>query len=174
MKPLIALAAGCVLLALLSACERGQDASVTPPEPLAFHSGDECHVCGMAITRFPGPKGQAFDQAGTVVRFCSVAELLSWWQQPDNRRQVQVAYVHDMANADWQSPDDGQMIDARSAYYVPAPGRKGAMGAVLATFGSRAAAEQAAQQRGQPVMDFEQVLAYFAGADQLTGRAHPH
>jgi len=31
-------------------------------EPVAFHDTDECHVCGMIISDFPGPKGQAVEK----------------------------------------------------------------------------------------------------------------
>ncbi len=31
--------------------------------PVAFHQSDECHVCGMVIADFPGPKGEVVAKA---------------------------------------------------------------------------------------------------------------
>src|SRR5690606_6143545 len=64
-------------------------------EPVAFHDSDECHVCGMVITRFPGPKGQVVEQTETR-KFCSTAEMLGWWLQPENQHLRAELYVHDM------------------------------------------------------------------------------
>ncbi len=108
-------------------------------EPVAFHDSDECHVCGMIITDFPGPKGQAVEKGG-VRKFCSTAEMLGWWLQPENRLLNAKLYVHDMGRSVWEHPDDGHLIDATSAYYVVGTSLKGAMGASLATFAEEQAA----------------------------------
>ncbi|MCP3674001.1 MAG: nitrous oxide reductase accessory protein NosL, partial [Gammaproteobacteria bacterium] len=55
-------------------------------DPQAFESGDECHVCGMVISRFPGPKGQAFETRTEQMRkFCSTMEMMIWYLQPENQ-----------------------------------------------------------------------------------------
>lgn len=41
----------------LAGCEQ-QTTAALKAEPVAFHKGDECHVCGMAITDFPAPKAK--------------------------------------------------------------------------------------------------------------------
>lgn len=86
-------------------------------DPVAFHDSDECHVCGMIISDFPGPKGQAVEKGG-VKKFCSTAEMLGWWLQPENRLLDAKLYVHDMGRSVWEKPDDSHLIDATSAYYV--------------------------------------------------------
>ena len=85
-------------------------------EPVAFHASDECHVCGMIISDFPGPKGQAVEKGG-VKKFCSTAEMLGWWLQPENRLLEARLYVHDMGRSVWEHPDDGHLIDATSALW---------------------------------------------------------
>src|SRR3546814_4849150 len=77
---------------------------------LAFHPSDECHVCGMVITDFPGPKGAAATASG-VKKFCSPAEMLGWWLQPENHRADVQLYVHDMGRSHWNIPDDAHLID---------------------------------------------------------------
>ncbi|WP_281685959.1 nitrous oxide reductase accessory protein NosL [Pseudomonas citronellolis] len=140
---------------LLAGCgDSRQDAADLAPVP--FHNGDECHVCGMLIDGFPGPKGEAVS-AGKVRKFCSTAELLGWWLQPENRHDGQHLYVHDMARSDWNHPDDRHLIDATSAYYVVGIQRPGAMGATLASFGNQADAERLAKAEGGRVLRFSEI-----------------
>ncbi len=128
-------------------------------EPVAFHDTDECHVCGMIITDFPGPKGQAVDKSG-VKKFCSAAEMLGWWLQPENRIGTAKLYVHDMGRSEWAKPDDSHLIDATRAFYVVGLADselKGAMGAVLASFADEQAAGKLAAIHGARVLRFEQI-----------------
>jgi copper chaperone NosL len=127
--------------------------------PVAFHPGDECHVCGMIISDFPGPKAEAVDKSA-VKKFCSVAEMLGWWLQPENRIGTAKLYVHDMGRGEWAKPDDSHLIDATSAFYVVGladSGLKGAMGAVLASFADEQAARQLAAIHGARVLRFDEI-----------------
>ena len=125
-------------------------------EPVAFHASDECHVCGMIISDFPGPKGQAVEKGG-VKKFCSTAEMLGWWLQPENRLLEARLYVHDMGRSVWEHPDDGHLIDATSAYYVVGTTLKGAMGASLASFAQEQDAQALASMHGGRVLRFEEI-----------------
>ncbi|WP_324734430.1 nitrous oxide reductase accessory protein NosL [Pseudomonas paeninsulae] len=127
--------------------------------PVAFHDSDECHVCGMIISDFPGPKGQAVDKSG-VKKFCSAAEMFGWWLQPENRIGTAKLYVHDMGRSEWAKPDDSHLIDAASAFYVIGladSGLKGAMGAVLASFADEQAAQKLATIHGARVLRFDEI-----------------
>lgn len=162
-----------LLLALgLAACGESQQPAASL-DPVAFHDGDECHVCGMVISDFPGPKGEAVT-AGGVKKFCSAAEMLGWWLQPENRGRDMKLYVHDMGRSVWEHPDDSQLIDATSAYYVIGTPLKGAMGAVLASFAEEGAAQKLAAEHGGRVLRFEEIdqaLLQQAAAMQY-GAAH--
>lgn len=125
-------------------------------DPVAFQAGDECHVCGMVISDFPGPKGEVVEK-GKVRKFCSPAEMLGWWLQPENRNLHAKLYVHDMARSRWEEPDDNYLIDATSAYYVAGTQLKGAMGAVLATFAEEADAKRLAAEQGGRVLRFDEL-----------------
>ncbi len=139
----------------LAACNEAEQ-SEQLLEPVAFHSSDECHVCGMVISDFPGPKGQAVEKGG-VRKFCSTAEMLGWWLQPENRMLNAKLYVHDMGRSTWENPDDQYLIDATSAYYVAGTSLKGAMGVVLATFSDESAAKSLAAMHGGRVLRFEDI-----------------
>lgn len=140
---------------LLTACgdSEQQRQALTP---VAFHPSDECHVCGMIIADFPGPKGQAVEQ-GAVKKFCSTAELIGWWLQPENQLLTAKLYVHDMGRSEWATPDDAYLIDATQAYYVAGTQLKGAMGVVLASFADEKAALQLAEREGGRVLRFAEI-----------------
>lgn len=144
-----------VLLMGLAACsEPEQDRQVR--EPVAFNQGDECHVCGMVITNFPGPKGQAAGEDG-VRKFCSTAEMLGWWLQPENQQRDLQLYVHDMGRSDWNHPDDRHLIDARTAWYVAGTPLKGAMGAVFASFSDEQEARLLAEEKGGQILRLDEI-----------------
>jgi copper chaperone NosL len=157
--------AGVLMCLALVACDKAQ----SPPAAqagLAFHPGDECHVCGMVISDFPGPKGAAVGAGGTK-KFCSPAEMLGWWLQPENHRADVKLYVHDMGRSHWDAPDDAHLIDARTAYFVIGSRLKGAMGVVLASFSNLEAAQKLAHEAGGKVLrleDIDQKLLGQAGA----------
>lgn len=170
--------ASSVLIALLllglAGCGESEQAT-QPMEPVAFHADDECHVCGMAILDFPGPKGQAVERGG-VKKFCSTGEMIGWWLQPENRVLDAKLYVHDMAHGSWAQPDDAHLIDARSAWYVAGTELEGAMGAVLASFADEDAARQLAAEHGGQVLRFEEidqaVLQSFPGMGHMGHMGH--
>ncbi|PRB84238.1 nitrous oxide reductase accessory protein NosL [Pseudomonas sp. MYb185] len=140
----------------LAACGDPEEAQVTL-DPVAFHDTDECHVCGMIIMDFTGPKGQVVER-GEVKKFCSTAEMLSWWLQPENRILQARLYVHDMAQSHWDHPDDGHLVDATQAWYVAGTALEGAMGASLASFADKQAAEAlAAEYDGATVLHFDEI-----------------
>lgn len=144
----------------LTACsdDKGPTAVEEVQGPVAFESGEECHVCGMIITEYPGAKGQIMisrDQA--VHKFCSTQDMLSWWLQPENQHLKAEIYVHDIAKTPWEQPQDEYLIDARSAWYVVGSSLQGAMGPSLASYSDRAVAESVATEKGGRVLSWEEL-----------------
>ncbi|MGD8429320.1 MAG: nitrous oxide reductase accessory protein NosL [Ectothiorhodospiraceae bacterium] len=129
-------------------------------KPAALTSGDECHLCGMLIQRFPGPKGQLVVQGDTVPRkFCSTRDLFSYALQPEIRDRIAAVYVHDMGRNAWPKPDAGPdaFTDGRTAWYVVGHDRKGAMGHTLASFARRSDAEAFAAGHGGRILGFDDI-----------------
>lgn len=150
---IILLAAGLLVLG----CEPEQQTSDIH-KPVGFDSGDECHLCGMIITRFPGPKGEAFLRHDEkVYKFCSTRDLFAWLLQPDVGNRVEAVYVHDMSNTSWDDPQDTALIDAKTAWYVIGSRRKGAMGPTLAAFSERQRAAEFAREYGGSLARFEDI-----------------
>ncbi|SNC65351.1 copper chaperone NosL [Marinobacter sp. es.048] len=139
----------------LTACSGSEEQTTAKAAPVNFVTGDECHVCGMVITSFPGPKGEAITEKEQHVRkFCSTRDMFAWALQPENVNRDHTLYVHDMAQTEWQSPNDTALIDAREAFYVIGSSRKGAMGPTLASFSSQADADDFASEHGGKVVAF--------------------
>lgn len=126
--------------------------------PQKIGPADECHICGMIIQRFPGPKGEVFvTGSGQALKFCSTRDLFAYLMQPEAPATVRKIYVHDMAQTNWKSPSDTMLVDARSAWYVVDHPLKGAMGPTLASFKHQADAEAFARQAGGRVLRFDQI-----------------
>ncbi len=147
-----------LLSLLLTGCEPGSDNRIATKQPVGFQSGDECHVCGMLIVRFPGPKAEAVvTRVDQPLKFCSTRDLFAWVLQPETAAIVQEIYVHDMAQTDWDHPEDTRLIDARTAWFVIGSERVGAMGPTLASFGERAAARAYADNHGGRLLRFDDI-----------------
>lgn len=141
--------------------------------PVAFESGDECHVCGMIIAELPGAKAQAVESRSTAVRkFCSTQDMLSWWLQPENQNLKAELYVHDVAKTPWEHPQDEQLIDARLAFYVVGSSLQGAMGPSLVSFGTREAADAFMAEKGGRVLSWDQMD--LAVLQELASAGHEH
>ncbi len=130
-------------------------------DPVTFKAGDECIVCGMLVTEWPGTKGQSINkQTGETLKFCSTTDLFSWWLQPENKTVKAQIYVHDSAKIDWANPSDEHLIDGRDAWYVVGSDLIGAMGPTLVSFAEEADALELAAKRGGRVLRFDDIDLY--------------
>ena len=144
-------------LFLLVACQSDSEQN-TLATPQTIESGDSCHLCGMIIKNFPGPKGQAFLRGEQQAhKFCSTLDLFSFILQPENQTQVSQVFVHDMGVTDWQNPKDDFFINAENAWYVVGHDQRGAMGHTLATFAVAQKAGQFCQQHGGKVIRYADI-----------------
>ncbi|MBW0147311.1 nitrous oxide reductase accessory protein NosL [Marinobacter arenosus] len=158
---------------LFSACGNNGEQADARPQPVHFASGDECHVCGMVIEGFPGPKGEAITEKDQRVRkFCSTRDMFAWLLQPENASRGHTLYVHDMAQTDWQNPDDAALIDARKAFYVVGSDQDGAMGPTLASFADESGAEAFRKQYGGQVLAYEEITMEQVNTDMPMGDMH--
>ncbi|BBB25649.1 nitrous oxide reductase accessory protein NosL [Amphritea japonica] len=144
--------------ALLQGCGEETEKTAMVRQAIAIESSDECHMCGMIITNFPGPKGQLYSRGiSGNMRFCSTRDMFAFIVDPENQHNIQEAYVHDMAVTPWDHPDDETYIDAKKAFYVIGHGKKGAMGPTLASFSTQADADAFVSSEGGSVYRFEQI-----------------
>lgn len=152
------------LVLSLTACDQQHQETSTPRPPQAIQDHEECHVCGMVIHRFPGPKGEALlRRQPQALKFCSTRDLFAWLLQPESAALVETVYVHDMAQTDWDHPEDSALVDARGAWYVAGGAGHGAMGPSLASFATRADAEAYAETDAGRVMTYGEITLELLG-----------
>ncbi len=161
MKTLFKLSVVIFLVSSIFACSESSEQQQMVHKAVAMESGDECHLCGMLITNFDGPKGEIFrkEQGSKVFKFCSTRDMFSYYLDPENTRNVAQMMVHDMSKMPWgsESIDDKYFIDAKTAWYVSGSEKTGAMGKTLASFSLKADAQAFAQEFGGEVLSFKQI-----------------
>ncbi|WP_041415812.1 nitrous oxide reductase accessory protein NosL [Shewanella halifaxensis] len=142
---------------LMFACSQG-DAVSQSAKAQAIHEHERCHLCGMMIKKYPGPKGQlGLKNESIVPKFCSTRDMFNFALQPENKRQITYLKVHDMSVADWENPDDNTFVDGASAWYVYGTSKKAVMGPAVASFATKEGATQFAQEFGGAVLTYEQI-----------------
>lgn len=148
-------------LTSLSSCFDNDKQKQIVHQAVLMESGDECHLCGMLITRFDGPKGEVFrkETGSQVFKFCSTQDMFSYYLDPENKRNVAQMLVHDMSKMPWgsESINDKYFIDAKIAWYVAGSEKKGAMGETLASFSQQKDAEAFAKEFGGQVLSFKDI-----------------
>ncbi|MEW6990332.1 nitrous oxide reductase accessory protein NosL [Colwelliaceae bacterium 6441] len=151
------------MVSLFSACSKNEEGHQTIHQAAAIESADECHLCGMLISHFDGPKGELFRKGITeadgnkVHKFCSTRDMFSFYLDPENKRNVTTMLVHDMSKSPWNAPNDNYFIDARTAWFVAGSSQTGAMGQTLASFSQKNDAQTFADEFGGKVLTFQQV-----------------
>lgn len=145
-----------VLAVALGGCGGHRTAHRAQP-PVPIVPGDVCAVCGMYITHYPGPRGEAYLEGRKgPLKFGSTRDFFAYILQPEHRALLETLYVQDMAATNWRHPHD-HWIDARKAWYVPETARPAAMGPTLASFLHRRDAEAFVRRYGGRVRSFSQV-----------------
>ncbi len=154
---LLKVSVGIVFLAMLSGCNDSQESKMVQ-QAVAIESSDECHLCGMIITNFPGPKGQLFSKGiEGDLKFCSTRDMFAFIVDPENKHNIQQAFVHDMATTPWGKPDNEIFVDAKTAFYVIGHKKKGAMGPTLASFAKREDAQSFIAEEGGKIFTYDEI-----------------
>jgi len=144
-------------LLLLNACGESKQQHMIH-QAVKIESSDECHLCGMMISEFPGPKGEIYrKEEGTVKKFCSTRDMFSYYLDPENKRNVSQLLVHDMSKMPWDKLNDDFFIDAKKAWFVAGSTKTGAMGKTLASFSKKEDAAAFAKDYGGKVISFKQI-----------------
>lgn len=149
---------GLLIVFGLSACSQQESAEPVVQVPVHIHDGQECDLCGMIISEFPGPKGQLFTRGNKhPLAFCSTRDMFAYALQPEHKHRVQSIFVHDVATAEWSDMSSAKYVDATSAFYVVGHSQLGAMGPTLAAFSDRTAAEHFTHHFGGEVKTYEEI-----------------
>lgn len=147
-----------MLLAFVVGCGEQTEQQVMVQQAVKIEQADSCHLCGMTISGFPGPKGESYSSTKeNINKFCSTRDLFGFILQPENKRQVQEVFVHDMSKTPWGQPNDGHFIDAKQAWFVIGSSKTGAMGQTLGSFSVKSDAEVFIQEFGGQLYTFDDI-----------------
>ncbi|WP_298774019.1 nitrous oxide reductase accessory protein NosL [uncultured Shewanella sp.] len=145
-----------IMLLFIVAC--GDPSAQSAHPAVKIGPQDECHLCGMIIVNFPGPKGEAYTKTSTKVKkFCSTLDLFSFLLDPEYQYQIKEVYVHDMGKTPWEAPQDSDFIDARTAWYVVGSSKLGSMGKTLASFAMKKDADRFMKKNGGKVYTYDDI-----------------
>jgi copper chaperone NosL len=148
-----------IFVVFLSGCD-GKDKAKINLQAIDVEDGAECHLCGMYVTRFSGPKGQSYlRRQKSPSHFCSTRDLFSYLLQPDIKPNVARVFVHDMARTSWSNPEHSQQmyIDAETAYYVIGHTQQGAMGHTIASFSDAQSAAEFMGRYGGHMVRYQEI-----------------
>ncbi len=147
-----------LLAAAVGACGR-QEAHLNQPA-VDIKNGDTCVVCGMYITHYPGPRGEAYlSGVKGLLKFGSTRDFFAYVTRDDIVPRLQTLYVQDTARIDWTHPSNAaaSFTDARTAYYVAWQPVAGEMGSTFASFAKRTDAEAFIGAHGGALLRFDQI-----------------
>ncbi len=156
--PWAARVAATLALGLLLSC--GRKANYADQPAAAIQAGDTSATCGMYITRYPGPRGEAYvGEAKAPLKFGSTRDVFSFVTRPDVRHQLGAVYVQNSAGLDWAHPSNAaaSFVDARKAFYVAWQPQLGDMGPTFASFPKRPEAEAYIRRYGGAVLTYHQI-----------------
>jgi copper chaperone NosL len=160
---------------LLLSCSSANDERSTAIKAAEIESGDQCHLCGMVIQNFEGPKGQLVLKGDKQARkFCSNRDAFTFYLQPENQHRKQAIYVHDMSKTPWESPTNDHFIAAEDAFYVYGSSRKAAMGIALASFSSQASAHAFMEEFGGQILAFSDITLELLASDGSMSESMNH
>ena len=87
LKTAAAACAAALAAVLLAGC--GDEASKKTYSPVPFTKHDRCHLCGMVLAHYEGPKAQIIIKGAedTPLMFCSGRDAFTYALQPENQRR---------------------------------------------------------------------------------------
>jgi len=107
----------------LAACD--DDAENVKPRAQEVTGEAIGYYCNMVVAEHMGPKGQIHLKDGSApLWFSSARDAIAFTMLPEEPKQITAIYVNDMTGANWDSPEPGSWIEARSASASAAPAPK--------------------------------------------------
>jgi copper chaperone NosL len=114
----------------------------------------------MTVREHHGPKGQIrLKSEDQPIWFSSVRDTIAFTLLPEEPKDIWVVYVTDMSKAEtWESPENGNWIEAKTALFVIGSNRNGGMGAPEPVpFSSQKAAEKFANRYGGEIVGLSDI-----------------
>lgn len=153
------------------------DGDESTPAAVSVGGQASCDVCGMVISKHPGPNGQIFyadqdpDGHESPFRFDSLKSCAfdHYFRKKRQDWSVEMFYVTDYSSVDYSMSEEGgksyisghenpeSFAKAKSVSYVVDADVYGAMGKDFIPFSDEGDASEVAEQYGGTVVSFEEV-----------------
>ena len=158
MRPFISTGLALVVASSLVGCIE-EDAIELPP-PAVLTQEAIGYYCNMTVQDHRGPKGQ-IKLKGQSKRlwFSSVRDTITFTRLPGEAKDILAIFVTDMSDeTSWDNPQNGEWIEARSAYFVSGSSRSGGMGAAeQVPFATKEAAQKFSQRYGGHIVAYSDI-----------------
>ncbi len=136
----------------------GKSDKAVERKPVGFSEHDRCHICGMAILRYKGPKAEIFmKNIDEPIKFCSTRDGFTFALQPENKKRVEAIFLHDIGRTDWDKPEDSALINAKDAFYVYGSDKEGVMGIEAIPFSSEQSAKTFEKEHGGGIYKYPDI-----------------
>ena len=157
LKTAAAACAAALAAVLLAGC--GDETSKKTYSPVPFTKHDRCHLCGMVLAQYEGPKAQLIIKGAedTPLMFCSGRDAFTYALQPENQRRLLAFFIHDLGKTSWETPAADALVPAASAMYVYGHGREGVMGDEPVAFTEKSRADAFIAKWGGQVYKYEEI-----------------
>lgn len=156
---------------MLAACDKAAPPAAPPP-PAEVSDEATGHYCGMLLADHEGPKGQIHLASRTgPLWFSSVRDTIAFLRLPEEAKDVVAVYVNDMGTAEnWDHPEAGTWVNARTAWFIVDSDMRGGMGANEAVpFATEPAAEAFRAKHGGDIARLDDIPdSYVLGPVDLT------
>jgi len=142
---------------ILTGCNQEKNNTISL-SPVQFDKHDRCHLCGMVIAHYEGPKAEIFiKNVDEPIKFCSVRDAFTFALQPENQRRLKAFFVHGMDSASWDKPFDAPLLPAKDLFFVYGSQQAGVMGVEPIPFKTKEAAESFIKSQGGRVVTYSQI-----------------
>jgi nitrous oxide reductase accessory protein NosL len=167
---------GAAAVGSLAGCLGGIGDGGTAPEPATLTDEDSCDVCGMVITKHPGPDAEIFypdrrpNDHDNPAHFCSTWEAFQFdFARRDEGWERSAFYVTDYSSVDYEllseggeslissHPEAEAFVAAEEVTFVVGSEVKGSMGRDLIGFSERADAESFLSEHGGELAELDDV-----------------
>lgn len=168
-------AAAIASLAILPACDDGEEIAAPKPQELTREAIG--YYCNMIVADHPGPKAQLFlEGESEPLWFSSVRDAVAFTMLPGEPKAITAVYVNDMSRADWARPQEGTWIPADRAHFVIGSSKRGGMGALeTVPFSNSEAASEFVHTYGGDVVSFSAIPRdYVLSSDDPEEEAEGH
>lgn len=144
--------------------------------PLPQEPGNETgYFCKMTVINHSGAKAQIFiKNKDNPLWFPTIRDLFIYINSPEEDQRILAMYVNDMGRANWDQPEAGTWVDAKSAYYVIGSSRINGMGGkAIIPFADKSKALEFMTDYGGTLKSFENIpQSYIFSAQEINHMEH--